>query len=64
MLKWTDIVKVLTNPKSRYRLRGCLCLFRINAKIEPKDPMANTKIKAGLKDKVKSSLKLKNTQHK
>lgn len=45
------IVKVLTNPKSRYRLRGCLCLFTVKAKIKPKDPRANTKIKAGLKDK-------------
>ena len=46
-----DTVKVLTNPKSRYRLRGCLCLFTVKAKIKPKDPKANTKIKAGLKDK-------------
>ena len=45
------IVKVLTNPKSRYRLRGCLCLFTVKAKIKPKDPRVNTKIKAGLKDK-------------
>lgn len=59
MLKGQIIVKVLTNPKSRYRLRGCLCLFKVNAKIKPKDPMANTKIKAGLKDKMKSSFKFK-----
>lgn len=59
MLNGQIIVKVLTNPKSRYRLRGCLYLFKVNAKIKPKDPKANTNIKAGLKDKMKSSFKFK-----
>lgn len=56
-----DIVKILTNPKSRYRLRGCLYLFKVNAEMKPKDPTANTTSKAGLKDKIQSSFKFKNS---
>ena len=36
------------NTKSRYGLRGCLCLFKVMAKIRPKDPRENSKIKARL----------------
>lgn len=45
------IVKVLTNPKSRYRLRDAYVCLQSRLKSNPRDPRVNTKIKAGLKDK-------------